>query len=33
MDGPDARIVTFGNGMVAKELIIDLDDNARSSRS
>lgn len=29
MDGPDARIVTFGNGMVVKELIIDLDDNAR----
>lgn len=29
MDGPDARIVTFGNGMVVKELIIDLDDKAR----
>ncbi len=29
MDGPDARIVTFGNGMVAKELIVDLDDKAR----
>ena len=26
---PGARIVTFGNGMVAKELIVDLDDNAR----
>ena len=26
MDGPDARIVTFGNGMVVKELIIDIDD-------
>lgn len=29
MDGPDARIVTFGNGMVVKELIIDVDDSAR----
>jgi hypothetical protein len=28
MDG-DARIVTFANGMVAKELIVDLDDTAR----
>jgi hypothetical protein len=28
MDG-DARIVTFANGMVAKELIVDLDDAAR----
>ena len=28
MDGPDARIVTFGNGMVVKELIIDVDDKA-----
>ena len=27
MDGPD-RIVTFGNGMVAKELIVDIDDKA-----
>ena len=25
----DARIVTFQNGMVAKELIVDLDDAAR----
>ena len=25
----DARIVTFANGMVAKELIVDLDDEAR----
>ena len=25
----DARIVTFANGMVAKELIVDLDDTAR----
>jgi len=24
-----ARIVTFGNGMVARELIVDLDDSAR----
>ena len=29
MDGPDARIVTLGNGMVVKELIVDLDDKAR----
>ena len=29
MDGPDARIVTFGNGMVVKELIIDIDDTKR----
>ena len=28
MDG-DARIVTFANGMTAKELIVDLDDAAR----
>ena len=28
MDG-DARIVTFGNGFVARELIVDLDDAAR----
>jgi carbon monoxide dehydrogenase subunit G len=26
---PGARIVTFANGMVVKELIIDLDDKAR----
>ncbi len=25
----DARVVTFGNGMVARELIVDLDDEAR----
>ena len=25
----DARIVTFGNGAVVRELIVDLDDNAR----
>jgi hypothetical protein len=29
MEGPDARMVTFGNGMEVKELIIDLDDGAR----
>lgn len=29
MEGLDARIVTFGNGMVVKELIIDLDDKSR----
>ena len=28
MDG-DARMVTFGNGMVARELIITVDDSAR----
>ena len=28
MDG-DARIVTFANGMVAREVIVDLDDGAR----
>ena len=26
---PGARIVTFGNGMVVRELIVDLDDEAR----
>ena len=25
----DARVVTFGNGMVLRELIVDLDDEAR----
>ena len=25
----DARIVTFGNGMVVRELIVDLDDESR----
>ena len=29
MEGPDARIVTFGNGMVVKELIVDVDDSRR----
>jgi hypothetical protein len=26
---PGARVVTFGNGMVARELIVDVDDAAR----
>ena len=26
---PGARVVTFGNGMVVRELIVDLDDAAR----
>jgi hypothetical protein len=26
---PGARIVTFGNGMVVKELIVDIDDKTR----
>jgi hypothetical protein len=25
----DSRVVTFANGMVARELIVDVDDNAR----
>jgi len=29
MDGDDARIVTFANGIVAREVIVDLDDTAR----
>jgi carbon monoxide dehydrogenase subunit G len=29
MDGANARIVTFGNGLVVKEIIVDLDDAAR----
>ena len=29
MEGADARIVTFANGLVAKELIVDIDDQAR----
>jgi len=29
MDGPDARIVTFFNGMSVKELIVDVDDRTR----
>ena len=28
MDG-DARVVTFGNGMVARELLVDIDDEQR----
>ena len=28
-EGGGARTVTFGNGMVVKELIVDLDDKAR----
>jgi hypothetical protein len=29
MEGDFARMVTFGNGMTVKELIVDLDDKAR----
>ncbi|MEJ8849850.1 SRPBCC family protein [Variovorax rhizosphaerae] len=29
MDGADARIVKFGNGVEAREVIVDLDDMAR----
>lgn len=29
MDGEDARIVTFANGFVTRELIVDLDDKAK----
>jgi carbon monoxide dehydrogenase subunit G len=29
MDGADARIVTFANGFVARERIVDVDDAAR----
>jgi hypothetical protein len=29
MEGPDARIVTFGNGLVVKELILDVDEGQR----
>ena len=29
MDGDDARIVTFANGMTVRELIVDLDDEQR----
>ena len=28
-EGSAARVVTFGNGMIARELIVDLDDGAR----
>ena len=29
MEGDEARIVTFANGLVVRELIVDLDDAAR----
>jgi hypothetical protein len=29
MDGSDARIVTFANGLTARELIVDVDDSQR----
>lgn len=29
MDGADARIVTFGNGLVAREVIVDVNDEGR----
>jgi polyketide cyclase/dehydrase/lipid transport protein len=29
MEGDDARIVTFGNGMVVKEVLVDRDDASR----
>ena len=29
MEGDDARLVTFGNGLVVKEIIVDRDDTAR----
>jgi len=29
MEGEDARIVTFGNGLVVKEIIVDLDDSSQ----
>ena len=29
MDGDDVRIVTFANGLVVRELIVDVDDSAR----
>ncbi|HEX2887932.1 SRPBCC family protein [Vineibacter terrae] len=29
LDGPDARIVTFFNGMQARELLVDIDDAHR----
>jgi len=29
MEGEEARVVTFGNGQVARELIVDVDDQAR----
>lgn len=29
MDGADARIVTFANGLVAREVIVDVDESSR----
>ena len=29
MEGTEARIVTFGNGLVVKEIIVDLDDSSK----
>ena len=29
MDGEDARLVTFANGLTVRELIVDVDDSAR----
>jgi carbon monoxide dehydrogenase subunit G len=29
MDGEDVRVVTFGNGITVRELIVDLDDKQR----
>lgn len=29
MDGDDARVVTFGNSLTVRELIVDLDDEKR----
>jgi carbon monoxide dehydrogenase subunit G len=29
MDGDEARIITFANGFVTRELIVDVDDKAR----
>lgn len=29
LDGDDARVVRFANGMVVRELIVDVDENAR----
>ena len=29
MDGDDVRVVTFGNGITVRELIVDLDDEKR----
>jgi carbon monoxide dehydrogenase subunit G len=29
LDGPDARVLTFANGLATRELIVDVDDHAR----